>query len=288
MPEQTSTGSTRVSGEAITSEVLRNLEDGIFKIRYTALVPSVFRIYLHQEEYEPLRGAIPFVIDEIKLALDERLAEWNNARRPVAFLKKLGGATQEKLEYKRLSPEWHVEFFPDTEGDLGPGEIEIHSELGAAPRAEYGVGSMTRRVVKLSSMPDGGVRREEVSAITDSGPVYAEIRYEDNGGPHVYSMAKDQIVIGRGGKAYWVDIRLDTLQDVSREHCRIRRDSASGEFYIKDVSQFGTSVDGRKLPSSIDRTGERETDKNIETRLAPKARIGLADVVYLDFEARSR
>jgi hypothetical protein len=39
-------------------------------------------------------------------------------------------------------------------------------------------------------------------------------------------MAKNQIVIGRGGRDYWTDLKLNTLPDVSREHVRLRREPA--------------------------------------------------------------
>jgi hypothetical protein len=68
-----------VNGEDILSEILRNMELGLFRIRYTALVPSVYRVYLQSEDYEPLRNAIPFLVDEIKRALAERLEELKRA-----------------------------------------------------------------------------------------------------------------------------------------------------------------------------------------------------------------
>ncbi len=44
---------------------------------------------------------------------------------------------------------------------------------------------------------------------------YATIDYEDQAGRQTYRMAKNQIVIGRGGRDYWTDIKLNTLPDVS-------------------------------------------------------------------------
>ena len=83
------------------------------------------------------------------------------------------------------------------------------------------------------------------------------------------------MVIGRGGKSFWVDVKLNAPPDVSREHCRIRRDDSNGRFYIRDVSQYGTVVNGTRIPS----------DNNIEVPLPERCRITLADVVDLEFEA---
>lgn len=289
MPEQTSARPARITGEDILSEILRNMEEGLFKIRHTALVPSVYRVYLHAEELEPLRGALPYLVDEVKRALDDKLTEWNSARKVPGLLDRLAGAVKDQTEYKRIGNEWTVEFFPDINGEIQKGEIEIHSEFGAAPKPEYGSGSLTRRIIKT---PAGHhetvstVRGEEKTEQIETGPAIAEIRYEDDLGPHVYKMSKEQIVIGRGGKAYWVDVKLNTLPDVSREHCRIRRDAASGRFYVKDVSQFGTTVNGTPVPPSMERVDGEERDKNLEAPLPNRARIGLADTIFLDFETK--
>jgi hypothetical protein len=294
MPEQTSARPARINGEDILSEILRNLEEGLFKIRRTALVPAVYRVYLHPEELEPLRGALPYLVEEVKRALDDKLEEWNSARKSPGLLDRLAGVVKDETEYKRIGDEWTIDFFPDINGELQKGEIEIHSEFGAAPKPEFGSGSLTRRIVKtaagqhqtVSTVHGDDARREDPTAPLEPGPGIAQIRYEDDLGPHVYTMSKEQIVIGRGGKAYWVDVKLNTLPDVSREHCRIRRDAASGRFYIKDVSQFGTSVNGTAVPSSVERVNGEERDKNVEAPLPNRARIGLADTIFLEFEAK--
>ena len=45
-----------------------------------------------------------------------------------------------------MSDDWIVEIHPDLDGKLQPGEIEVYSELGAPQKAEYGAGSLTRRI----------------------------------------------------------------------------------------------------------------------------------------------
>jgi predicted component of type VI protein secretion system len=46
-----------------------------------------------------------------------------------------------------------------------------------------------------------------------------------------------------------VDIRVSTSEDVSREHARIRRDPATGQFYLIDLSTLGTTLNGRHVPA---------------------------------------
>ena len=276
MPEQTP-AEPRVSGDDIISEIIRNMQAGLFKIRYTTLVPAVYRIYLHPDDYEPIRGALPYLTAEIRLALADHLKQWN--ARP-GLIARLAGNSRRSM-FKILADDWTVEFYPDAEGKLERGDIEIYSELGAPPKPEYGVGALTQRVTRRDASGRQSTREQPAPP---AGPAWARIRYEDSSGAHEFTVTADQVVIGRGGKAYWVDLKLDTAADVSREHCRLRRDPASGRFYLKDVSQFGTTVDGKPVETSIEMVGGEQKDRNVETPLPARARIGLAGKVFLDFE----
>ena len=117
MPEQTPAAEPRVTGEDILTEIVRNMEAGLFRIRYTTLVPAVFRVYLNVDDFEPIRGAAPFLAAEVRRALSERLRQWNG--RP-GLLERLAGARR-RTEYKILAEDWTVEFFPDAEGRLQRG-----------------------------------------------------------------------------------------------------------------------------------------------------------------------
>jgi len=118
---------------------------------------------------------------------------------------------------------------------------------------------------------------------SESSMRQAQLRYQDAGGIHTFLITQPEITVGRGGTGYWVDLRLDTLPDVSRTHFKIRRDE-TGQFFIKDVSAFGTSVDGVPIPSSIEDSGARKLDRNREVALKKKARIGLANALVIEFE----
>ena len=98
-------------------------------------------------------------------------------------------------------------------------------------------------------------------------------------------MTKDQIVVGRGGRDYWTDLKLETLPDVSREHFRLRRDPDTGKFFLKDLSRLGTTINGEKAPSSIEFVDGEKRDRNVEAPVPDQARIGLADVVFLEFRS---
>ena len=116
--------------------------------------------------------------------------------------------------------------------------------------------------------------------------VLARLRYRDSGKDNTFAMTAEEIVVGRGGKAVWVDLKLDGPADISREHCRIRHDPKTGTFFIKDLSQFGTTVNEAAIPNSVERVeGGDKVDRNREVPLPSPAKITLADVCTLEFEA---
>jgi len=267
----------RLQGDDLLAEVLRNMEEGLFRIRGKTLVPAIYRIYLSPDDYEPFRDVVPFIANEIRTALDEKLKAWNATKRNlgVTFLEKIGardsgGAT----EYVRVSDSWVVEIYPDLDGKLQPGEIEVHSELGAPQKTEYGAGSKTRRIVpQKAGDPEPQTVAETTKTDQTKGRAFAYLNYADQRGPQTFEVTKNQVVIGRGGRSYWVDVKLETLPDVSREHCRIRRDAETGSFTIEDVSQFGTAVNGKPV------------GQNASVELPKRATISLAGVIDLQWEA---
>jgi len=285
----------RLQGDDLIGEVLRNMEEGIFRIGGKSLVPSVYRIYLNPDDYEPFRHVLPFISGEIRTALDAQLARWNRTKRRFAqsVLEKIGaGDAMESMEVVRASDSWLVEIYPDLDGKLQPGEIEVYSDLGAPQKAEYGAGSLTRRIFPKGQEPaaeDATVRTplasEATADISAPSPppeeeaestkprAFAYIHYVDNQGSKTFEVTKNQMVIGRGGRSYWVDLKLDTLPDVSREHCRISRDPETGRFTIEDLSQFGTAVNGKPV------------GKNASMELPRRGAISLAGVLDLKWES---
>ena len=287
MPEEPLTTERQLSGDEIIAEILRNAELNQFPIRRTILIPCIFHVYLHPTDYDAIRSVIPALTAESRSALKERVDELNKRARPSRVVKLLG-FDDEPRQYRILDPNWTVEFHPDMEDKLQRADIEVHSDLASTPRPEF-EGAMTRHVTRRQT-PAAGLDRSDATVPVPRGPageekVYGWLRYSDAGKEQTFAVVKDEIAIGRGGKTVWVDVRLNAPPDVSREHCRIRRDSATGRFYLKDLSQFGTTLDGRKVPSSIDRREGTDRDVHIEVELPAKASIELAGAVQLSFEA---
>jgi len=266
----------------IILELVRNMREGLEPLQYTVLAPAIYHVYLHADDLDRLRGIVPRIVDEARRALDSGLAVLNRA--PLTNKLRLSKKSVPQVEAPVGG--WTIEILENTDDETQPGEIVIYSELAMPSKPEYGTGSMTKRIA--TSRLGGELKSSQKYEEKPGGAAdeYATLEYEDNNGRQTYRMTKNQIVIGRGGRDYWTDLTLHTAPDVSREHIRLRRDPATGKFFLKDLSRLGTTVDGRKIPSSIDYVEGEKKDKNLEMDLPPRARIGLADVVFLDFQAR--
>ena len=70
-----------------------------------------------------------------------------------------------------------------------------------------------------------------------------------------------------------MDLPLYASDQVSREHLRLRRDSSSGAFTIRDQSRNGTWLNGRRLTNGA------------EAPLPDRAEIRVAEVITLNFQA---
>jgi hypothetical protein len=272
----------------IILEIVRNMREGLEPLQYSTLPPSIYHVYLHPEDLERLRGITPRIVEEARRALDSEIATLNRASLPERL--KIARRTLPKV----APPEggWQIRILENTEDDVSPGDIVIHSELALPAKPELGAGSMTKRIAtrRLSGIESASQSYSPAPAAAAPAAepgVLAILEYEDRGGRKIFPMKKEQIVVGRGGRDYWTDLKLDTLPDVSREHFRLRRDAATGQFFLKDLSRLGTTINGQRVPSSIEFANGEKRDRNVEVPVPNQARIGLAGVVFLDFRSTS-
>jgi hypothetical protein len=268
----------------IIRELVRNMREGLEPLEYSTLAPAIYHVYLHADDLDRLRGLIPRMIDEARRALDAELAVLNRAPLSNQLGSKLKLVRKAAPQVEAPAGGWTIDILENTDEETKAGDIVIYSELALPAKPDYGTGTMTKRIAtsRLSGELKSAQKYEEKP--TGAAEAYATLVYEDNKGRQSYRMMKNQIVIGRGGRDYWTDLTLETVPDVSREHIRLRRDATTGKFFVKDLSRLGTTIDGRKIPSSVEYAGEEKKDKNLEVDLPPRARIGLADVVFLDFQ----
>jgi hypothetical protein len=280
---------TSATARDIIREILRNMREGLEPLHYSTLPPAIYHVYLHPGDMERLRGIVPRIVVEARRALDAEMDSLNKAS--VAERLKIAKRAGPKVS----PPEggWQIRILENTDDGVEPGDIVIHSELAMPAKDEFGAGSMTKRIAtrRLAGTETASQTYEPdatpVAPPQAEADVYAVIEYQDTTGRKAFRMTKDQIVAGRGGRDYWTDLKLETFPDVSREHFRLRRDPASGQFFLKDLSRLGTTINGEKVPSSIEFVNGEKRDKEIEAPVPAKARIGLAEVLFLDFQAAS-
>lgn len=267
---------TEVTPEEIIYLILAEMQAEVAPLFYTNLVRSVYHVYLAADDLERLQPVLPRIREEAIRALNEEVARLNHSARPKLRIPLLR-ETRKQKPYETLG-DWVIEFHENADDDAKENPLVIHSLFAVPKQPEDRVGTMTERITRRRA--DGqtttSIRPAEGETQRAAGTVYATLDYEDDRGPQTYRMNKDQIKIGRGSTDRWVDLKLFTKKDVSREHAQIRRDPAAGKFFLKDLSTLGTTINGKPVPA------------NAETTLPEKARIGLAGVVELEFRSQQK
>jgi FHA domain len=276
MPNAMGEAQGKISGRIIIDQLIRNMELGQFEMGYSILAPCIFSLYLHPDDYTRLTGVFDLIRQDAKQALVARLAQLN--AKPLGLGALRGG--KDRKPFRIAGKDWTFEFFPDSEGVVPLGDVEIHSELNETPQPGYHGAKTTL----LNREPSVGVVTGNASITGRAGVrpetresgdrAYAEIRYEDDSGPQLYLMTQAEISIGRGGEGAQVSLALYTNDEVSREHLRVRLDAAQKRFVIVDQSMNGTWLNGRRLARGVEET------------LPAKAQISVAEVITLQFEAR--
>jgi hypothetical protein len=265
--------------EAVVDNMRKNLEP----LKYSTLTPTRFTVYVHPTEYTRLEGIIPILEGQTVRALADELQRLNRRSPITRWFKRLTRDHEPQID--NAGAEWQVEFRADPDGDMNEGDLLIDSELVLPARPDLGVGERTRRITTMHTGHRTTTREHTVNRAPQAtaSPVFARVIYDDTSGQHARDVVKDSVTIGRGGIAYPVDIRIVSSVDVSREHARIRRDRETGRFFLIDLSSLGTTLNGRHVPPGYEEREGAKRENGIETPLPDTARIGLADIVFLDF-----
>jgi hypothetical protein len=240
------------NGDQIASEIEAEMEARLYRLRHARLPPAEFYVYLHPDDHAQIDALKPRIVRDIQECLNKRVERLN--RRPWWRL------------FVRQSPlieippgGWAIHIRASDPTGLERGDLGIDSRLSLPPSAEFEDGAATVRVTR--TLVSGTGRTTTVVGETKELPQRAEsgtsrgatprtgvpsIAYQDDTGAHAFEMRLPSITIGRGGPNHHVDLVLVTSLEVSREHCRISRDS-DGRFFVHDLSAWGTFVDGRRV-----------------------------------------
>jgi FHA domain-containing protein len=278
--------SPRLPARDIVQAIVRNMRENLEELPYSRLAPSHYVVYLHPNEFARLEGIASILEEQSRRALSDELERLSRRSLWRRSADRVIGASPRELE--KAGSEWHVTFLPDPDEELEEGGVLVYSELKLPPKPEPGSGERTRRITTVHTSHGTTVREQHVNAPVAPGQapakrIAARIEYTDDSGPHSHDVVTDSVMIGRGGIAYPVDIRIVSSPDVSREHARIRRDPTTGIFYLIDLSSFGTTLNARHVPIGYEKVDGAKRENGAETALPDVARIGLADIVFLEF-----
>ena len=278
----------RVSGRDVILAIGENMSQSLEPLVTKTIAPSLYQVYLHPDDYDHLRSLFGELESEARALLDGELERLNRGSSP-AFARMLRKKDAPPAPPRFVSAEgkWTIRFQEDPNNSLNPGDVEVVSEFARPPEAGYGAGSKTQRIstTRKFGQPQMPTKRDTAAATGPAtepqGQPLARLVYQDDRGRHTFVMTKEEIVIGRQAPDVWVDLSLDTSLDVSREHARLQR-TADGKFRIKDLSKLGTTINGTPVPRSLESGDGGVRGQWVD--LPDKARIGLAGVIYLDFE----
>lgn len=316
-PEETALTRDRATGRDVVLAIGENMRQSLEPLVTKTIAPSLYQVYLHADDYDRLRALFGELDKEAKELLDAELKRMNRGSVPALtrlLPRKKDDAAPAGPRYVSAEGQWTIRFQEDPNGTLNPGDVEVISEFARPPEAAFGAGSKTHRISTTRRLGQMTTKRDSVEVpagappppppppappmqvmpampvgaspgtVETTGPeAFARILYKDDRGQHTFLITKEEIVIGRQAPDVWADLSVDTSLDVSREHARLQRTPA-GTFRIKDLSKLGTTVNGAPLPRSLESVegGVRDLDRWMD--LPDKARIGLAGVIYLDFE----
>jgi hypothetical protein len=268
-------GEQRLSGDVIIGELLRNMDLGKFEMTYSVLLPCVFTVYLNPRDHATLCGVFELVLEDARKALRTRVAEMN--AKPTGFA--LSRRNKNTKDYKIACHDWDIEFLPD--GEVPVGDVEIHSELSEVVQPGYrGTKTTLMEREPTASVPRGSAHNDttpkapESTLLRKADVVHAEFHYQDESGPQVYPMSQNKIRVGRGGDEAPMDLPLYTNDEVSREHLNVRRDPATGAYFVTDLSTNGTWLNGKRLR------------KSTEEPLPDGAELNLGEVLAVHFQVK--
>jgi len=278
----------RATGRDIVLAIGENMRQSLEPLVTKTIAPSLYQVYLHANDYDRLRSLFGELEEEAKTLLDTELARMNRGPGPSfpRILRKKKDEPPAAPKFVSAEGRWSVRFQEDPNGALSPGDVEVISEFARPPEAGYGAGSKTHRISTTRRLGQMTTHRDTVAmegTLATEPAALARIIYKDDRGTHTFLVTKNEVVIGRQAPDVWTDLSIDTSLDVSREHARLQR-TPEGGFRIKDLSKLGTTVNGVPLPQSLEAADGGVRDLDRWQPLPDKARIGLAGVIYLDFE----
>ena len=173
----------------------------------------------------------------------------------------------------------------ETDGSFKTQRIQLTESEAPAPEAPAASPAPAdpKATVRTAVAQTAPAVSDEATPATP-GRALARLSFKDDDGPRTFTMTRQEIAVGRGDEEETtLDLQLRTLPDVSRTHMHLRYDETQKTFLIKDVSSYGTTIDGRPVTPSLDKETRQDHDR--WEPIPPETTIGLAGVLFIDFKS---
>src|SRR5512140_3570887 len=142
----------RISGQIIINELIRNMELGRLELGYSILVPCIFSVYLHPDDFERVASVQDLIKEDAKRALTACMKEWNAK---AGVLRK----NAPRKTFRTATNGWWIGLFADSESTVPPGGVEIHCELNEVAQPGYR-GTKTTLIDRTPSVTSARVARD--------------------------------------------------------------------------------------------------------------------------------
>lgn len=228
-----------VDTERILKAVIKHMQRNRIRMWTTVYVPGWYEIVYPEADRKDMEDLEPFLMRQAKTALNETLDRLN---RPTLFERLLPWVFRRKPVEK--TQEWRFDIVPSPA--VPPGQMEVHHRVKVGKR--MALSDDVTHVV----MPGAGITTTVTVTTPAAGttlPALAVLSWQSGSGARAWRMTKDEIVVGRGGLAEWVDCLIEASAQVSRQHLRIRRAPTGNGLEVLNQSANGTTLNGVPCPN---------------------------------------
>jgi pSer/pThr/pTyr-binding forkhead associated (FHA) protein len=280
------------SAREIAQELVKEMELNLYALPLVRMAPTAYYVYLHPDDYNEVELIAPRIVEECAKALTRHVAKANNeiTAPKGRFRSMLRRDTDDTLPIEQPA-RWEIALQDDQNGEVSQGGFIIESRLTPPARPDL-AGPPTivtrsifndgARISHTSTTPpttataSAGTNRTTTAAIPR-----VVFQFEDESGRHEIALQKETITIGRGTGQGPCDVTVQGEETISREHCVV---SFGGDrFRIRDLSVWGTSVNGKPIPAALRSPEGAFLQAGTEVDLPANARIRLADSLVIQF-----
>ena len=104
-------------GDKIATEVEREMEQRLYRLRHVVLAPAEYHIYLHPDDFTHIKDIAPLIELDVQLCLNLAVERMNGRSSLLNFVL----PARPPVEMPRGG--WAIYIKPALNGDVGPGEL---------------------------------------------------------------------------------------------------------------------------------------------------------------------